>query len=61
MRCEKALPITTADSTCLLERIGRDQNRWCGEMVPKLKVFYTEGVVAELFTRRIQRGKKLHT
>ncbi len=32
-----------------VERIGRDQNQWCGEMVPKLKVFDTEGVVAELF------------
>ncbi len=30
-------------------------------MVPKLKVFYTEGVVTKLFTCQIQSGKELHT
>ena len=42
-----------------VERIPRDRDFWA-TMLPKLRAFYVRGIVAELFTQRIKRGKSLY-
>ena len=42
-----------------VERITADTSLWLNIMVPKLQDFYACGIVAELYSRRIQRGKSL--
>lgn len=51
--------IWTPKGRCV-ERIYFDENVWLTEMVPSLTKFYTENFVAELFTRRVERGKPLY-
>jgi hypothetical protein len=43
-----------------VERIEADTSLWTSRMVPKLHHFFVSGMVVELFSRRIQRGKKLN-
>jgi hypothetical protein len=42
------------------ERIFFDQNFWQSNMLYKLKYFYTRNIVAEIYTRRVKRGKYLY-
>lgn len=42
------------------ERIEFDQNYWHNNMLYKLKYFYTRNIVAEIYTRRVKRGKLLY-
>ena len=42
-----------------VERITFDFTMWVNQMVPRLREFYISGMVAGLFSRRIQRGRKL--
>ena len=43
-----------------VERINRDKELWANSMQPKLKAFYLKGIVPELFTGRLMRGKSLY-